>query len=366
MSYLLDALKQSQPSDMSPEHYDLQAQQAKHQAALARYRFLAYVFGGGLVIFLTVGSGFLAGKWLQTFPLNRAEEHVNVQTPAIETAQQQAAVNNGASDSLASKQSTVINPPLPTPQQPPAQVVNNAATLKGQVVYVQTSSGIQQMLLTPQGQYIPLLTHQVSNNQGVSAVTSGIQQPVTQLHNGQLDHQVNVAQITNNEANRTQSSAANAVAKQPQAGETSAATLDLSKYKVLGKPLAEPQQTPAEKQRTLRTSEPTPVEAAFEHAVQETEKNPDYQVTQATRNSSRVEPVELLPDGLQALLPALKYQAHIYSSSVDKRWIKLNGRELYEGDSIGALTVREIAPEQSVLDFDGYQFSLKALQDWPQ
>ena len=46
--------------------------------------------------------------------------------------------------------------------------------------------------------------------------------------------------------------------------------------------------------------------------------------------------------------------------------IKLNGRELFEGDSIGALTVREITPEQSVLDFDGYEFSLKALQDWPQ
>ena len=74
----------------------------------------------------------------------------------------------------------------------------------------------------------------------------------------------------------------------------------------------------------------------------------------------------MLPDGLQSMLPSIKYQAHIYSSSADKRWIKLNGRELHEGERIGALTVIEITPEQSVLDFDGYEFSLKALQDWPE
>lgn len=60
------------------------------------------------------------------------------------------------------------------------------------------------------------------------------------------------------------------------------------------------------------------------------------------------------------MLPSIKYQAHIYSSSADKRWIKLNGRELHEGESIGALMVKEITPEQSVIDFDGYEFSLKS------
>ena len=105
---------------------------------------------------------------------------------------------------------------------------------------------------------------------------------------------------------------------------------------------------------------------AFAQAIQDVEKNQDYEVTQASKTSSRVEPVELLPDGLQSMLPSIKYQAHIYSSSADKRWIKLNGRELHEGERIGALTVREITPEQSVLDFDGYEFSLKALQDWPE
>ena len=38
MSYLLDALKQSQQADISAEQYDLQAQQAKQQQSLMRYR----------------------------------------------------------------------------------------------------------------------------------------------------------------------------------------------------------------------------------------------------------------------------------------------------------------------------------------
>ena len=146
---------------------------------------------------------------------------------------------------------------------------------------------------------------------------------------------------------------------------TASAQLDMSKYKVLGKPINGSTQSQQTSDPEL-DAVPTTLKNAFAQAIQDVEKNQDYEVTQASKTSSRVEPVELLPDGLQSMLPSIKYQAHIYSSSADKRWIKLNGRELHEGESIGALTVTEITPEQSVLDFDGYEFSLKALQDWPQ
>ena len=139
----------------------------------------------------------------------------------------------------------------------------------------------------------------------------------------------------------------------------------MSKYKVLGKPISGVTQAEPKSDPEL-DAVPTTLKNAFAQAMQDVDKNPDYGGTQASKSSSRVEPVELLPDGLQAMLPRIKYQAHIYSSSADKRWIKLNGRELHEGDSIGALMVKEITPEQSVIDFDGYEFSLKALQDWPE
>ena len=139
----------------------------------------------------------------------------------------------------------------------------------------------------------------------------------------------------------------------------------MSKYKVLGKPISGVTQAEPKSDPEL-DAVPTTLKNAFAQAVQDVDKNQDYEVTQASKSSSRVEPIELLPDGLQAMLPSIKYQAHIYSSSADKRWIKLNGRELHEGESIGALMVKEITPEQSVIDFDGYEFSLKALQDWPE
>jgi general secretion pathway protein B len=197
------------------------------------------------------------------------------------------------------------------------------------------------MLLTPQGQYLPMSVNQASQGQA---------------HN--FSAQNNVSSSFQSPSNQPKS-----VPTQPTKRTLSAD--ELSKYKVLGKPLN--QNVPAQPESTAELDTvPDTLKNAFAQAVNDTETTADYEVTQGSRHASRVQPVELLPDGLQSMLPSIKYQAHIYSSTADKRWIKLNGRELYEGESIGALRVLEIAPDQSVLDFDGYEFSLKALQDWPQ
>jgi len=197
------------------------------------------------------------------------------------------------------------------------------------------------MLLTPQGQYLPMSVNQASQGQ-------------TQNFSAQS----NVSSSFQSPSNQPQSVPTQSTKRTLSADE-------LSKYKVLGKPLN--QNVPAQPESTAELDTvPDTLKNAFAQAVNDTETTADYEVTQGSRHSSRVQPVELLPDGLQSMLPSIKYQAHIYSSTADKRWIKLNGRELYEGESIGALKVLEIAPDQSVLDFDGYEFSLKALQDWPQ
>jgi len=197
------------------------------------------------------------------------------------------------------------------------------------------------MLLTTQGQYLPMSVNQASQGQA---------------HN--FSAQNNVPSSFQSQSNQPKSVPTQATKRTLSADE-------LSKYKVLGKPLN--QNVPAQPESTAELDTvPDTLKNAFAQAVNDTETTADYEVTQGSRHSSRVQPVELLPDGLQSMLPSIKYQAHIYSSTADKRWIKLNGRELYEGESIGALRVLEIAPDQSVLDFDGYEFSLKALQDWPQ
>lgn len=335
MSYLLDALKQSKHDTMSAEQYDLQAQQLKQQHQLMTYRRISFLLAGSLLATGILTSGFFVGKWLQ-------QENVAVKNEVVQNDLSQkdsAVVEKPTSPEEVQKTvaQAVTNPQAPLVTAAP----NNSVPLAGQLVYVQTPTGVQQMLLTPQGQYLPMSVNQASQGQ-------------TQNFSAQN----NVSSSFQSPSSQPQS-----VPTQPTKRTLSAD--ELSKYKVLGKPLN--QNVPAQPESTAELDTvPDTLKNAFAQAVNDTETTADYEVTQGSRHSSRVQPVELLPDGLQSMLPSIKYQAHIYSSTADKRWIKLNGRELYEGESIGALRVLEIAPDQSVLDFDGYEFSLKALQDWPQ
>lgn len=372
MSYLLDALKQSQQADISAEQYDLQAQQAKQQQSLVRYRRLAFVIGGSLAVSFSVAGGFVSGKWLQSSSFNSNNEQAgtaailnNANADKEPTITTKSDMDDNAATLQSAEQNIAVLAAQPSaPKTAPPEAVNTATSIQGQLVYVQTPSGIVQMLLTPQGQYIPIMENQATLQQNLNPQNSFAQGTYGQ---GAINQQGYSQPHYNQPSfNQTSSQATQAAGQQPQTNMPSSASLDLSKYKVLGKPLDSQGSTAQNTKRPTLGKSPTLLETAFDQAIQDTEKTQNYEVTQATRSSSRVQPIELLPDGLQAMLPPLKYQAHIYSSALDKRWIKLNGRELFEGDSIGALTVREITPEQSVLDFDGYEFSLKALQDWPQ
>lgn len=318
MSYLLDALKQSQDADMSAQQYDLLAQQAKQQQQVVFYRRLSFLLAGGGLASLIMIGGFSFGKWLQHSNEVTLSEQVVHQ---LNNVRPSIAGKNNQSEEVLLLDKNQNNEPI----QPTVTAPNNTPIVAGQLVYVQTPSGLQQMVLTPQGEYLQTFSN--------------------------LSEQNNKAQVNN------------ATPITPN----SLLQTDLSKYKVLGKPLAEQQGSSSPSvQQTELEAVPQTLKNAFAQAIQATEFLDEHEVTQGSYNSSRVQPVELLPDGLQSMLPTIKYQAHIYASTPDKKWIKLNGKELYEGESIGVLKVVEITPEQSILNFDGYQFSLKALQDWPQ
>jgi general secretion pathway protein B len=162
---------------------------------------------------------------------------------------------------------------------------------------------------------------------------------------------------------------------------------DLSQYRVLGKPLSESSniQTSVLEENVEKnlnvTSENQELEnevlladeaaarlkAAFDLAVAETE-NKDFSSQEIEKNQSSEEQtrlaIELLPAKTQVAIGTLTYQAHIYASLEHKRWIKINGVELYEGDKINGMRLLEIAPESSVFRFQGYDFTVKAMQDW--
>ncbi|PSU30907.1 general secretion pathway protein GspB [Photobacterium lutimaris] len=76
-------------------------------------------------------------------------------------------------------------------------------------------------------------------------------------------------------------------------------------------------------------------------------------------------PIGNLPASVQDRIPALNFQTHIYSSSPNSRWVKVNGSEAYEGDEIASgVTLRRIDPREVVFDFESYLISMPALSEW--
>lgn len=156
---------------------------------------------------------------------------------------------------------------------------------------------------------------------------------------------------------------------------------DLSHYRVLGKPLeSEPKTQTESLNKSVSQSNPenqipqstaekvtdeaaARLKAAFELAVAETEDK-DFTETPETAPEKEHLSIEFLPEKTQAAIGKLMYQAHIYATSEHRRWIKINGVELYEGDKINGMRLLEIAPEASVFRFQGYDFAIKAMQDW--
>ncbi|RWX54002.1 general secretion pathway protein GspB [Photobacterium chitinilyticum] len=72
-----------------------------------------------------------------------------------------------------------------------------------------------------------------------------------------------------------------------------------------------------------------------------------------------------LPASVQNRIPPLNFETHIYSSTANSRWVKVNGREAYEGDEIApGVVLRRIEPRQVVFDFESYLVEMPALSEW--
>ncbi|MDF3124720.1 general secretion pathway protein GspB [Rheinheimera sp. 1928-s] len=75
--------------------------------------------------------------------------------------------------------------------------------------------------------------------------------------------------------------------------------------------------------------------------------------------------INQLDDLLQRQLPSLRFEAHVYATDAKQRWIKVNGKDLQQGQWVTAdIQVKEILPQYVVLQFNQTQFSVEALADW--
>ncbi|WP_455366522.1 general secretion pathway protein GspB [Kaarinaea lacus] len=72
-----------------------------------------------------------------------------------------------------------------------------------------------------------------------------------------------------------------------------------------------------------------------------------------------------LPESVRQKIPNIEFAGHVYSNSVERRSVMINGKKMREGEVVGSgLILQAITPEGAEFEFEGYRFKLNALQDW--
>jgi hypothetical protein len=103
--------------------------------------------------------------------------------------------------------------------------------------------------------------------------------------------------------------------------------------------------------------------ASFQSAIEETKQSENSKENLAT-DTSELMPLTQMPTWVQDGVPALAFEMHIYASD-GQGWVRVNGRDRYEGDYIGReLLLNEIRPQKVVLSFRGEKFTMAALSSW--
>ncbi|MCC5826664.1 general secretion pathway protein GspB [Alkalimonas sp.] len=73
---------------------------------------------------------------------------------------------------------------------------------------------------------------------------------------------------------------------------------------------------------------------------------------------------ELAPQ-VQQQLPPMRFEAHVFASVPSRRWVKVNGRTLQQGQWLSTdIQVVEIHPNHVVLRYRQQEFSMAALSEW--
>jgi general secretion pathway protein B len=82
----------------------------------------------------------------------------------------------------------------------------------------------------------------------------------------------------------------------------------------------------------------------------------------------RPQPTVQLESHTQSLsgrLPSLNLQTHMYSSSAERRWVKINDKEVAQGDWITPeMQLIEVKPQSIVVEFEEQAIEIPALYEW--
>ena len=106
--------------------------------------------------------------------------------------------------------------------------------------------------------------------------------------------------------------------------------------------------------------------ARFQSAIEETAdiSTPKTQEIGNEQVYQNTAPLTDMPDWVQKSIPPLEFDMHIYASD-GEGWIRVNGRDRYEGDKIADnVYLEKILPQKVILSYRGEYFSLPALSSW--
>jgi hypothetical protein len=75
--------------------------------------------------------------------------------------------------------------------------------------------------------------------------------------------------------------------------------------------------------------------------------------------------VRSLDDLLQRQIPPIRFEAHVFASEPKQRWVKVNGKDLQEGQWVTAdIQIKEITPNYVLMQTGRQLFSMEALSEW--
>jgi len=128
----------------------------------------------------------------------------------------------------------------------------------------------------------------------------------------------------------------------------------------LDEPVAEVPAKPAE----LTTADVSDeLRSKFALALEQSDPMPRHQ--SVTEHAAPARDIQTLDELFKRQIPPLRFEAHIYASEPKQRWVKVNGKDLQEGQWVTAdIQLKEITPQYVLLQSGRQMFSMEALTEW--
>lgn len=120
---------------------------------------------------------------------------------------------------------------------------------------------------------------------------------------------------------------------------------------------------PAQLPELTAAEVPAELKRKFELALAQTDQLPAHQ--RITESAAPARDIHSLDDLLKRQIPPLRFEAHVFASTPEQRWVKVNGKDLQEGQWVTAdIQIKEITAQYVLLQMGRQLFSMEALTEW--